>query len=93
MKMVALPSSKQRSVHGPAMNVPSIVNTIFDMLPRLPSQKLKCKVAYKGHYMYGSIRPQKLLDTKANNPLYADIAISLQWVEEAITNDEEVSHY
>ena len=57
MKMVALPSGKQRSIHGPAVNVPLKVDTICDMLPRLPSQselvplKLKCKVAYKGHYM------------------------------------------
>ena len=76
MKMVALPSGKQRSIHGPAVNVPSKVDTICDVLPRLPSQcelvpmKLKCKVAYKGHYMYDYIRPQKLLDAlKANNPL------------------------
>ena len=58
MKMVALPSGKQRSIHGPAVNVPSKVDTICDVLPRLPSQselgplKLKRKVAYKGHYMY-----------------------------------------
>ena len=38
MKMVALPSGKQRSIHGPAVNVPSKVDTIFDVLPRLPSQ-------------------------------------------------------
>ena len=38
MKMVALPSGKQRSIHGPAVNVPSKVDTICNMLPRLPSQ-------------------------------------------------------
>ena len=37
MKMVALPSGKQRSIHGPAVNVPSRVDTICDVLPRLPS--------------------------------------------------------
>ena len=58
MKMVALPSGKQRSIHGPAVNVPAKVDTISEVLPRLPSQselvplKLKRKVAYKGHYMY-----------------------------------------
>ena len=61
MKMVALPSGKQRSIHGPAVNVPSKVDTIFYVLPRLPSQsqqlKLKRKVAYRGHYMYDYIRP------------------------------------
>ena len=55
MKMLALPCGKQRSIHGPAVNVPSKVNTICDVLPRLPSQsklvplKLKRKVAYRGH--------------------------------------------
>ena len=57
MKMVALPTGKQRSIHGPAVNVPSKVDTICEVLPRLPSQtemvpiKLKRKVAYRGHYM------------------------------------------
>ena len=37
MKMVALPSGKQRSIHGPAVNVPSRVDTICSVLPRLPS--------------------------------------------------------
>ena len=38
MKIVALPSDKQRSIHGPAVNVPSKVDTICNMLPTLPSQ-------------------------------------------------------
>ena len=28
-----------------------------------------------------------------NNPLYADIDINEQWVEEAMTNDEELYQY
>ena len=65
MKMVALPTGKQRSIHGPAVNVPSKVDTICEVLPRLPSQtemvplKLKRKVAYRGHYMYDYVTPQK----------------------------------
>ena len=38
MKMVALPSGKQRCIHGPAVNVPSKHDSICTMLPRLPSQ-------------------------------------------------------
>ena len=101
MKMVALPSGKQRSIHGPAVNVPSKVDTICDVLPHLPSEselvplKLKRKVAYRGHYMYDYIRPQKLIAAlrylKANNPLYSDIDINEQWVEEAMANDKELS--
>ena len=103
MKMVALPSGKQRSIHGPAVNVPAKVDTICDVLPQLPSQselvplKLKRKVAYKGYYMYDYIRPQKLFEAlrflKANNPLYANIDIHEEWVEEAIGNDEELCQY
>ena len=36
--MVALPSGKQLSIHGPAVNVPSKVDTVCNLLPRLPSQ-------------------------------------------------------
>ena len=36
MKMVALPCGKQRSIHGPAVNVPSKVYTICNILPSLP---------------------------------------------------------
>ena len=91
MKMVALPSGKQRSIHGPAVNVPVVnvpskVDTICNVLPRLPSQtelvplKLKRKLAYRGHYMYDYISPEKVMNSlrwlKANNPLYADIEIN-----------------
>ena len=84
MKMVALPSGKQQSIHGPTVNVPSKVDNICNVLPRLPSQtelvplKLKRKVAYRGHYMYDYITPQKPLDAlKFYNPLYADIDINV----------------
>ena len=67
MKMVALPSGKQRYIHGPAVNVPSKVDTVCTVLPRLPSEtelipfKLKRKMAYRGHYMYDYISPEKVL--------------------------------
>ena len=57
MKMVALPTGKQRSIHGPAINVPSKLDSICNLLPRLPSQtdiiplKLKRKLRFKGHYI------------------------------------------
>ena len=47
MKMVALPSGKQRSIHGQAVNVPSKVDTICNMLPsksELIPPKLKRKI-------------------------------------------------
>ena len=38
MKMVALPSGKQKCILGPAVNVPSNLKSIYTILPRLPSQ-------------------------------------------------------
>ncbi len=38
MKMVALPTGKQKCIHGPAVNVPSKVDTVCEILPRLPSE-------------------------------------------------------
>ena len=38
MKMVALPSGKQRSIQGPAVNVPSKLDSLCTMLPRLPTR-------------------------------------------------------
>ena len=103
MKMVALPSGKQRSIHGPAVNVPSKVDAVCNILPRLPYQselvplKLKRKLAYKGHYMYDYITPQKLLVAlrflKANNPLYADINVNEKWLEAAMTDDAELGEH
>ena len=100
MKMVALPSGKQRCIHGPAVNVPSNVDRVCTMLPRLPSEcelvplKLKRKLSYKGHYLYDYVSPQKLINAlkwlKANNPLYADVDIADDWVENAIADNEDL---
>ena len=100
MKMVALPSGKQRCIHGPAVNVPSKVDTICTVLPRLPSEteliplKLKRKLAYRGHYMYDYISPEKVLTAlrwlKQNNPLYANIDINNDWLDQAMANDDDL---
>ena len=83
MKMVALVSGKQRCIHGPAVNVPSKLDSVCTLLPRLPSEtelvplKLKRKLSYKGHYMYDYT--DKVLGAlqwlKENNPLYHDMRI------------------
>ena len=100
MKMVALPCGQQRCIHGPAVNVPTKIDTVCTVLPRLPSQreliplKLKRKLVYKGHYMYGYVTSEKLFNAlkwlKANNPLYANIVINTDWVEEALCNDPDL---
>ena len=100
MKMVALPSGKQRSIQGPAVNVPSKLDSLCTMLPRLPTEtellalKLKRKLNYKGHYMYDYVSPEKLTNAlrwlKANNPLYAEVNVNEQWVDECETNDRDM---
>ena len=96
MKMVALPSGKQHCIHGPAVNVPSKVDNICGLLPRLPSQselvplKLKRKLAYKGHYLYDYMRPDNVMAAlcwlKQHNPLYHNITINDNWVQDSLAN-------
>ena len=101
MKMVALPCGKQRAIHGPAVNVPTYLLTpVCTLLPRLPSQtqmvpmKLKRKLCYRGHYMYQYIRPSKVLTAqqwlKSNNPLYKDVEINGDWLNDAAQDDAEL---
>ena len=101
MKMVALPSGKQRCIHGPAVNVPSKLDKVCTMLPRLPSQcelvplKLKRKLSYRAHYMYDYVSPEKVTNAlkwlKANNPLYADVNIEDNWLDSALADDVELT--
>ena len=100
MKMVALPSVKQRCIHGPAVNVPSKLDSVCTVLPRLPSQseliplKLKRKLAYKGHYMYDYVTPEKVLNAlrwlKLHNPLYANVEVNEEWVLDAEIDDHDL---
>ena len=93
MKLVALPTGKQRCIHGPAVNVPSKLDSICNLLPRLPSQtnliplKLKRKLRFKGHYMYDNVCPEKVLNAllwlKNNNCLYSDVEINLHWSDDS----------
>ena len=47
--------------------------------------------------MYDYVIPQKVLDAlrylKAKNPLYADINVNEQWLEEAMGDGEELCQY
>lgn len=100
MKMVALPCGKQKSIHGPAVNVPADLQPVCNLLPRLPSQaqmvpmKLKRRLSYKGHYMYEYIRPAKVLAAlewlKNNNPLYRDVEINKRWIDDAAVDDSDL---
>ena len=102
MKMVALPSGKQCCIHGPAVNVPSKLDNVCTLLPRMLSEasmiplKLKRKLRYKGHYMYDYVRPDKVMTAlkwlKKNNPMYSNIDINDSWInDDLIANSEFVN--
>ncbi len=89
MKLGALPRGRQYRMQGPVVNVPSKLESICQLLPRLPNDamlvpiKLKRRLCYKGHYLYDSIRPHVVLEwlkwLKENNPHYKDVNINLDW--------------
>ena len=99
MKLVSLPVGKQRGIHGPAVNVPTNIDTVCTALPRLPSEseiiplKLKRKLCYKSYYMYDYVHPHNIIDAlaflKNRNPLYKDISINNDWVMAAFHDNEE----
>ena len=100
MKLVALPTGKQRCIHGPAVNVPSKLDSICNLLPRMPSQtelvplKFKRKLRFKGHYMYDNVCPDKIIKAlswlKQNNCLYSDVTIYLDWFDQSADNNADL---
>ena len=102
MKIVALPRGKQKAIHGPAVNIPTKLDAICNLLPRLPDEaellpmKLKRKLSYKSHYMYDSIHPQKMIAAlqwlTENNPLYSQIELNENWTNQWNKSDPELWH-
>lgn len=85
MKLVGLPRGRQKAIHGSSVNVPSKLQSITSLVPRIPETaevvaiKLKRKLTYSGHYMYEYVRPKRVMDAlrwlQQNNSLYKDITI------------------
>ena len=107
MKIVALPKGKQKAihgpavnVHGPAVNVPTQLDTICNLLPRLPNEceiipmKLKRRLCYKSHYMYDSVHPQNIIDALKwliqNNKHYSDVKLNNNWADKWNDDDPEL---
>ncbi|XP_078618327.1 uncharacterized protein LOC144885957 [Branchiostoma floridae x Branchiostoma japonicum] len=100
MKLVGLPKGGQKSIHGSAVNVPSKLQSVMSLLPRLPDTaevvplKLKRKLIYKGHHMYEFIRPSRVTEAikwlKQNNPLYKDVDICPDWQTQWANDDPEL---
>lgn len=60
--------------------------------PHSQNQLLSSKLKYKSHYMYDYMFLLKSLwkhyiDSKANNPLYADVNVNEHWVDESMADD------
>ena len=83
MKMVALPSGKQRCIHGPAVNV----DCVCIMLPRLPSEcelvPLKLKLGSHTKVTICMImcplKTDQCIRWQANSTLYANVDIANDW--------------
>ena len=76
-------------VNGPPVNVPTTLNQVIDMLPRMPQQlqihplKLKWKLEYKSHYMYDVIRKDNVMAAlswlKEHNHHYRHVQFNSDW--------------
>ncbi len=85
MKMVALPKGKQYGINRACVNVPTRLDSMCGLLPRMPEEaqiidlKLKRKLVFKGHHMHSTIDPSKIIKAvkwlKQNNPKYKDVDI------------------
>ena len=84
-------------VSGPCVNVPTQLDQVLKILPRMPNElqlhplKLKHKLEYKSHYMYHMIQKDTVIEAitwlKQHNPHYADIIQNDDWYS-SITNSE-----
>ena len=102
MKLVSLPRGKQLGIQGPAVNVPTDLDTVCKQFPRLPNEcqiislKLKRKLEYRKAYMHDYIHPWKVITglqwLKQNNPLYKDIIINSNWMRDSEECDPELWH-
>ena len=82
-----MPKGKFPKIKGSICNVPIDTADIVNVLPHgadsndLIVVKLKCKLCYRGHVYFESVRPelihQVLTYLKENNALYSDISINL----------------
>lgn len=93
MKILAMHRAGSHfKVNGPCVNVPTTLNKVCELLPRIPDEaqlvpmKLKRKIEYKGYHMYGSIRKEIVMNAvkwlKQNNEFYKDIELNDLWDDE-----------
>ena len=91
MKLSTLRKGGQGKIIGPCVNVPSSLEQITTILPRMPEDihlillKLKRKLKFKSHHIFDFIRPHKVTAAlawlKANHPHYKDVIVDELWTE------------
>ena len=87
----------QYKICGGCTNVPSSLDQIMDILPRMPNDiqfhpmKLKKKMCYKSNYMYNYICKDVVIAAikwlKENNKLYNEIKLNDSWANDWINSD------
>ena len=87
----------QYKIHGSCTNVPSSLDQIVEMLPRMSSEvqfhpmKLKKKMSYKSSYMYNFIWKDVIIGAikwlKENNQLYNEIQINDSWADDWLNSE------
>ena len=87
-------------VNGPLVNVSATLDQIIDILPHMPSElqlhpvKLKCKLEYKGHYMYDMICRNHVISAitwlKEHSSHYTDIKLNKHWYSDIASKELSV---
>ncbi|VDI77249.1 Hypothetical predicted protein [Mytilus galloprovincialis] len=101
MKLMNLPSGKQKAVVGSLVNVPVDIVQTCASLPRSSTSdmgfiplKLKRKKQYTGHVQYQMIRPSAvekgLCYLQQNHKLYRDIDMNVLWQQEFENDNEQL---
>ena len=84
-------------IRGGCTNVPTRLEPIVKVLPRLSSEvryhpmKLKRKLSFKSNYMYNWIHKQRVVEALEwlikNNPLYKDVRKNSEWFDDWLASD------
>ena len=87
----------QYKIRGGCTNVPTSLDQVVNMLPRMSHEiqfhpmKLKKKMNYKSNYMYKYIRKDVVISAikwlKENNKLYGGVELNVSWADEWLNSE------
>lgn len=94
-KIVVMPKGQQRKIKGAICNIPVECDQTCNQLPRPPDRfgiimvKLKRKLQFRGHVYFQAVRPELIQQVlnwlKVHNPLYKDIVININNIDNSLT--------